>query len=147
MQVLLYEIHLKGDRPLWDFIRVPSPALFAHPRVSEQGHDGGPSGRRGSFDFLKPPVGLMEPQAAMALGSTLSESRGVVMALRREDLKPEERERQEALDRSWAQAQRDLADPEFRGYLEESLRRLDAREPAPLLTREEFLAQTQIPDE
>lgn len=69
------------------------------------------------------------------------------MALRREDLRPEERERQEALDRSWAQAQRDLADPEFRSSLEESLRRLDAQEPAPLLTREEFLAQTQIPGE
>lgn len=37
--------------------------------------------------------------------------------------------------------------PKFRSYLEESLRKLDAKEPAPLLTREEFLAQTLIPDE
>jgi len=66
------------------------------------------------------------------------------MALHREDLGPEERERQDALDRSWEQAQRDLADPELRDYLEASLRRLDAGEPAPLLTREEFLAQTRI---
>ena len=69
------------------------------------------------------------------------------MALRREDLGPEERGRQDALDRSWEQAQRDLADPELRDYLEESLRRLDAAEPAPMLTREEFLAQTRITDE
>jgi hypothetical protein len=69
------------------------------------------------------------------------------MALRREDLGPEERERQDALDRSWAQAQRDLADPELRDYLEESLRRLDAAKPAPLLSREEFLAQTEITGE
>jgi hypothetical protein len=69
------------------------------------------------------------------------------VALRREDLSPEELERQVALDRSWAGAQRSLADPEFRAYLEESIRRLDARGPAPLLTREEFLARTAIPDE
>lgn len=69
------------------------------------------------------------------------------MALRREHLSPEQLERQQALDRSWAQAQRDLADPEFRGYLEQSLRRLDTKEPAQLLTREEFLAQTKISDE
>jgi hypothetical protein len=69
------------------------------------------------------------------------------MALRREDLTPEQRERQEALDRSWAGAQRGLADPEFRRYLEESMRRLDEKEPAPFLTREEFLAQTRLPDE
>lgn len=69
------------------------------------------------------------------------------MALRREDLSAEQLEHQRALDRSWAEAQRDLADPEFRGYLEESLRRLDAKEPAPLLTREEFLAQTKALDE
>ena len=69
------------------------------------------------------------------------------MALRREDLSPKERLRQEALDRSWAEAQRALADPEFRAYLEESLRRIDDGEPAPTLTREEFLAQFEIPHE
>ena len=39
-----------------------------------------------------------------------------------------------------------LADPEFRAYLDESIRRLDAKAPAPLLTREEFLAQTKALD-
>lgn len=57
------------------------------------------------------------------------------MALRRENLTPEELERQRSLDRSWSQAQRDLADAEIRRYLEESLHRLDA---APPLTAEEF---------
>lgn len=69
------------------------------------------------------------------------------MARRREDLNPEQRARQEGLDRSWAGAPRDLADPELRAYLEASVRRIDAGEPAPMLTREEFLAQTEIPDE
>ena len=69
------------------------------------------------------------------------------MALRREDLTPEQLEHQRALDRSWAEAQRGLADPEFRSYLEESIRRLDAKDPAPLLTRDEFLAQTKVLDE
>jgi hypothetical protein len=69
------------------------------------------------------------------------------MALHREDLTPEQLRRQEALDRSWAAAQRDLADPEFRAYLEESLRQLNEKAPAPLLTREEFLAQTEPRDE
>lgn len=65
------------------------------------------------------------------------------MALRREELSAEELAQQLALDRSWAEAQRGLADPEFRAYLDESIRRLDAKEPAALLTREEFLAQTR----
>jgi hypothetical protein len=68
----------------------------------------------------------------------------VAVALRREDLNAEQLERQQALDRSWVEAQRGLADPEFRAYLEDSIRRLDAKEPAPLLTREEFLAQTVL---
>ncbi len=68
------------------------------------------------------------------------------MALRRQDLNPEQLEHQQALDRSWAEAQQGLADPEFRAYLEESIRRLDAKEPAPCLTREDFLAQTEISD-
>lgn len=69
------------------------------------------------------------------------------MALRREDLTPEQLELQRALDRSWAEAQRGLADSEFRAYLEDSVRRLDAEEPAPILTREKFLAQTKLLDE
>ena len=69
------------------------------------------------------------------------------MALRREDLSPEQLARQEGLDLSWAEAQRELADPEFRAYLEASIRRIDEGPPAPTLTREEFLAQTEIFDE
>lgn len=69
------------------------------------------------------------------------------MALRREDLSAEQLEHQCGLDRSWAEAQREIADPEFRNYLEDSIRRLDAKEPAPFLTREEFLAQTKALDE
>jgi hypothetical protein len=63
--------------------------------------------------------------------------------VRREDLTPEQLELQRALDRSWAAAQRGLTDPEFRAYLDASLRRLDTKEPAPTLTREEFLALTK----
>lgn len=69
------------------------------------------------------------------------------MALSREDLKPAELKRQQALDRSWAQAHLDLGDPAFRGYLEESLRRVDDMDPAPLLTPIEFLARTELPGE
>lgn len=69
------------------------------------------------------------------------------VALRREELTPEQLEHQRGLDRSWAEAQRGLAEPEFRAYLDESIRRLDAKEPAPLLTREEFLALTVVLDE
>jgi len=64
------------------------------------------------------------------------------MARRREDLSPEQVAHQQGLDRSWAGAQHELADPEFRAYLEASLRRLDEDDLGPALTREEFLAQT-----
>lgn len=67
------------------------------------------------------------------------------MTLRREGLTPDQRARQEGVDLSWAEAQRSLADPEFRAYLDESIRRLDAKDPAPVLTREEILAQTAPP--
>ncbi|MBK5223451.1 MAG: hypothetical protein JJE52_11370 [Acidimicrobiia bacterium] len=69
------------------------------------------------------------------------------MALRREDLNADQLERQRALDRSWVEAERGLADLELRADLEASLRRLDAETPAPLLTREQFLAQTPVSDE
>jgi hypothetical protein len=59
----------------------------------------------------------------------------------------EQLDRPRALDRAWAEAQRGLADPQLRAYLEDSVRRLDAKEPALLLTREEFLAQTADVDE
>ena len=64
------------------------------------------------------------------------------MALRREDLSAEALERQAALDRSWVDAQRALADPAFRSGLERTIQRLDAAEPAQVLTRAEFLART-----
>ena len=64
------------------------------------------------------------------------------VALRREDLNPEQLEHQRALDRSWAVAQNSLADPEFRAYLENSMCRLESGDRAPVLTREEFLALT-----
>ena len=69
------------------------------------------------------------------------------MALRREDLSAEQLEHQRALDRSWAAAQSDLADSGFRAYLEHSLRRLDEKEPAAAVSREEFLIQTKALDE
>lgn len=65
------------------------------------------------------------------------------MALRREDLSAEQLERQQELDRSWREAEQGVADPELRAYLEASLRRLDEDPSAPLLTREQFLAQTK----
>jgi len=65
------------------------------------------------------------------------------VALRREDLSAEQLKRQQALDRSWHEAEQGLADPELRAYLEASLRRLDEDPSAPLLTREQFLAQTK----
>jgi len=69
------------------------------------------------------------------------------VALRREDLNPEQLERQRELDRSWAEARRALADPELRGYLEGSLRRIDAAPSAPLSTAEDFLSVTTPVDE
>lgn len=66
------------------------------------------------------------------------------MARPREDLSPDQLEHQHALDRSWVAAQRGLSDPRFRAYLEDSICRLDAKETPPLLTREEFFAQTEV---
>lgn len=64
------------------------------------------------------------------------------MALRREDLSVEQLARQRALDLSWSEAGRRLADPAFRSYLAASLRRLDEEPAGPLLSGHEFLAQT-----
>jgi hypothetical protein len=63
------------------------------------------------------------------------------VALRRDDLSAEQLKRQQALDRSWLEAEQGLADPELRAYLEASLRRLEKDPSAPLLTRDQFLAQ------
>lgn len=63
---------------------------------------------------------------------------------RREDLSAQQLKRQQALDRSWREAEQGLADPEFRAYIEASLRRLDEESSStPLVTRGQFLAQTR----
>ena len=64
------------------------------------------------------------------------------MAVRHDDLSPEERARQRALDRSWRVGQQALNDPAMREYLERSIERVN-RSDAPRLSREEFLAQTE----
>lgn len=63
------------------------------------------------------------------------------MAMRHDELNEEELERKRAVERSWEAAQRALADPEFRKDLDESIERVN-RSDAPLLTSDEFLAQT-----
>jgi hypothetical protein len=68
------------------------------------------------------------------------------MALRREDLTPEQLARQEAYDRSWADQRRMMADPDFVAFLKERMRQLDER-PAPRITGEQFLAMTAEPSE
>ena len=64
------------------------------------------------------------------------------MSLRHEVLTPEELALQEGLDRSWAHAQKALADPAFRAQLEESIERVNRSSAAPI-SKEEFLAQTE----
>lgn len=65
------------------------------------------------------------------------------MGLDRARLAADQLERQRGWDRSWAEAQRGLADPEFRSCLELSLRRLDTEAPPPVVSREDFLAQSE----
>ena len=63
------------------------------------------------------------------------------MALRHDDLSPEELARQRALDRSWRAAQKALSDPGMREYLEKSsIERVNSSD-APSLPSEEFQAQ------
>jgi hypothetical protein len=106
-----------------------------------------PSRIRSGTGERSPPDGSLMHRADVPWGKggmgSISETGGRAVALHRDELSPEQLEHQLALDRSWAEAQRGLADPEFRAYLEESIRRLDAKVPAPLLTRDEFLAQTR----
>lgn len=64
------------------------------------------------------------------------------MAMRHEELSAEEVARQDGLNRSWAAAQRALADPTFRASLEKSIERVNQSSSADVLTPEEFLAQT-----
>ncbi len=63
------------------------------------------------------------------------------MAMRHDELSEEQLARKRAVERSWEAAQRALADPVFRKDLERSIERVN-RSSAPLLTRDEFLAQT-----
>lgn len=63
------------------------------------------------------------------------------MAMRHDELSEEELARKCALERSWEAAQRAMADPDFRKVLVESIERVNGSN-APLLTRDEFLAQT-----
>lgn len=65
------------------------------------------------------------------------------MTPRREDFSAQQLKRQQALDRSWREAEQGLADLGFRAYIEDSLRRLDEESSAPLVTRGEFLARTE----
>ena len=64
------------------------------------------------------------------------------MAIRQEDLTPEQRAEWEARHRSWEGAQRDLADPVIRARLEEALRKLDEVPRSPAVSPEEFLEMT-----
>lgn len=69
------------------------------------------------------------------------------MSLRHENLTPEELGLQRDLQRSWEGAQQALADPSFRAYLEQSIERLNSSPPTASLSRDEFLAQTELPTE
>ena len=73
----------------------------------------------------------------------VSTVRGVPeMAMRHDDLTEEQLELKRAYERSWENAQRQLADPEFRAYLEASIERVNQSSARPM-TREEFLAATE----
>ena len=64
------------------------------------------------------------------------------MAQRHEELNPAEVALQQGLDRSWAYAQRALADPESRSALERSIERVNRSAAMPMSTSK-FLAQTE----
>ncbi len=64
------------------------------------------------------------------------------MAVRHDDLSPEEKARQRALDRSWRAARDALSDPDCRARLEKSINRVNVSDVRPI-TGEEFLAQTE----
>lgn len=69
------------------------------------------------------------------------------MAIRPEELTDEQQRRQDALDRSWAAAQKDLSNPAFVELLDESLARVKALESSETMTAGEFLAHTRSPSE
>ena len=69
------------------------------------------------------------------------------MSRRHENLTPEQLALQRDLDRSWEGAQRALADPAFRAYLERSIERLNDTPSSRRLSKDEFLALTEVPPE
>lgn len=69
------------------------------------------------------------------------------MAIRQEQLTDEQRRHQDALDRSWAAAERDLRDPAIVELLRASLDRVNASESTETMTGDEFLSRTRPPDE
>ena len=69
------------------------------------------------------------------------------MSLRHENLTPGELALQSDLDRSWEGAQKALADPLFRAYLEQSIERLNSSPSTKPLSKGEFLARTELPPE
>ena len=64
------------------------------------------------------------------------------MAVRHEALDEEELARQHSLTRSWVAAGRALDEAEFRAYLEQSIGRLNESTSTAVLSREQFLDQT-----
>jgi len=70
----------------------------------------------------------------------------MTMSRRYEDLSPQELASQEGFDRSWVNAQRSLADPAFRSYLEESIERVNGSRSAATLSQDDFLTGTESSD-
>lgn len=66
------------------------------------------------------------------------------MSLRHEDLNPEELSHQDRLDRSWMRAQSALSDPSLRSYLEQSIERVNNSPSDTVMTKREFLADTEL---
>jgi hypothetical protein len=64
------------------------------------------------------------------------------MALRHDDLTPEQQERQRKYDVSFAAARRARSDSAFMAAIYEAMAEIDSRPAEPALTREEFLAET-----
>jgi hypothetical protein len=65
------------------------------------------------------------------------------MAMRREDLTPEEMRRQASYDASYVSAQRRLRDRSFMAHLRRRLTALDTEPRPPRLTKQQFLDQAR----
>ncbi len=68
------------------------------------------------------------------------------MAMRHDDLTEEQLELKRAYERSWELGQETLADPERRAWVEAAIERVRQSSAKPI-TRDEFLAMTELPDE